>query len=317
MSTSIHELLDDLRARALDERDKGDKFEQLIRAYLTTDPEWTARFSDVWLWSEWPERGGRPDTGIDLVAANADDDGLTAIQCKFYAPARTVAKADIDSFVSASASSQFTQRIVFDTAAGWSANAEETLAGGVAQRVDIGYLTDAAIDWSRFSWATPQIVVPTGKKALRPHQQKALDDVRAGLATHDRPAGDGLRHRQDLHQPADRRGPGRRWRQRAVPGAEHPAAVPEPAGVDGQRQGRHSGPGGLLRRPADSSHGELIAATVISLLEFLLVASNVLSHSLWRQLLSVVALILLVNLVRAVRLLGQQRRVDRGGPPAT
>jgi hypothetical protein len=43
----------------------------------------------------------------------------------------------------------------------------------------------------------------------------------------------------------------------------------------------------------------------------------VLSHSLWRQLLSVVALILLVNLVRAVRLLGQQRRVDRGGPPAT
>jgi len=52
VSTSIHELLDDLRARALDERDKGDKFEQLIRAYLTTDPEWTARFSDVWLWSE-------------------------------------------------------------------------------------------------------------------------------------------------------------------------------------------------------------------------------------------------------------------------
>jgi len=186
VSTSIHELLDDLRAGALDERDKGDKFERLIRAYLTTDPEWTARFSDVWLWSEWPGRSGQPDTGIDLVAANINDDGLTAIQCKFYAPDRTVAKADIDSFVSASASSQFTQRIVFDTAAGWSANAEETLAGGVAQRVDVGYLADAAIDWSQFSWATPQIVVPTGKKALRPHQQRALDDVRAGLATHDR-----------------------------------------------------------------------------------------------------------------------------------
>jgi hypothetical protein len=36
--TSIHELLDDLHAGALDERDKGDKFEQLIRGYLTTDP---------------------------------------------------------------------------------------------------------------------------------------------------------------------------------------------------------------------------------------------------------------------------------------
>ncbi|GAA4300366.1 DEAD/DEAH box helicase [Klenkia terrae] len=170
MTGTIHTVLDRLRSEALDERDKGSKFERLIRAYLTSDPE----------------RAGRPDTGIDLVAANADDGGLTAIQCKFYAPGRTVAKADIDSFVSASASAQFTRRIVFDTAAGWSTNAEETLAGGVAQRVDIGYLADAAIDWDQFSWTTPEIVVPTGKKALRPHQQKALDDVRAGLAEHDR-----------------------------------------------------------------------------------------------------------------------------------
>ena len=96
--------------------------------------------------------------------------------------------------------SQFTRRIVFDTAAGWSANAEETLARGVAQRVDIGYLADAAIDWSQFSWATPEIVVPTGKKALRPHQQKALDDVRAGLRrARPRPADHGVRHRQDVH----------------------------------------------------------------------------------------------------------------------
>ncbi|MQA34092.1 DEAD/DEAH box helicase [Modestobacter roseus] len=186
MTGTIHTVLDRLRSEALDERDKGSKFERLIRAYLTSDPEWKSRFSDVWLWSDWPERAGRPDTGIDLVAANADDGGLTAIQCKFYAPGRTVAKADIDSFVSASASAQFTKRIVFDTAAGWSSNAEETLAGGVAQRVDIGYLADAAIDWDQFSWTTPEIVVPTGKKALRPHQQKALDDVRAGLIEHDR-----------------------------------------------------------------------------------------------------------------------------------
>lgn len=72
MTASIHDVLDELRAAALDERDKGDKFERLVQAYLRTDPEWAARFSDVWLWSEWPGRGGRPDTGIDLVAANRD-----------------------------------------------------------------------------------------------------------------------------------------------------------------------------------------------------------------------------------------------------
>lgn len=185
MTASINDVLDELRASALDERDKGDKFERLVQAYLKADLEWANRFTDVWLWSDWPGRHGRPDTGIDLVAANRDADDFTAIQCKFYAPGHKVAKSDIDSFISASARKEFTDRIVFDTAAGWSGNAEETLYG-VAHRVDISYLTDAAIDWDQYSWVTPSVVVPTGKNRLRPHQQQALDDVRAGLRVHDR-----------------------------------------------------------------------------------------------------------------------------------
>ena len=81
----------------MDERDKGDKFERLITTYLLNDPEWAARLSDVWLWTEWPGRQGRPDTGIDLVAALREEDGYAVIQCKFYAPGFTVAKGDIDS----------------------------------------------------------------------------------------------------------------------------------------------------------------------------------------------------------------------------
>ncbi|MGH3884789.1 MAG: hypothetical protein ACRDRC_15490, partial [Pseudonocardiaceae bacterium] len=45
---------------------------------------WSDRFSNVWLWSEWPGRHGRPDTGIELVAEERETAGLTAIQCKFY-----------------------------------------------------------------------------------------------------------------------------------------------------------------------------------------------------------------------------------------
>jgi predicted helicase len=184
---TILEVLDGLRAQALDERDKGDKFERLIKAYLTTDPEWTAKFSDVWLWSEWPGRSGVTDIGIDLVAANRGSGDFTAIQCKFYAPGRKVEKSDIDGFLALSMRPEFrfSQRIVFDTASGWSGNAEETLKG-VAQRVDINYLSDAAIDWSQFRWATPEVVVPTDKKQLRPHQANALADVVTGLAEHDR-----------------------------------------------------------------------------------------------------------------------------------
>ncbi|PKW14287.1 DEAD/DEAH box helicase [Saccharopolyspora spinosa] len=188
MPTTITDLLDDLRATSLDERDKGDKFERLIAAYMRTDPEWQKRFSDVWLWSEWPGRNGRPDTGIDLVARNRDTGDYAAIQCKCYDSDATIAKGDIDSFVTTSSKAEFSLRYLVDTARDWSKNAKDALDGlsVPVQRIDIRYLDDANIDWSQFSWSTPEVVVSTGKKSLRPHQQKALDAVRDGFAERDR-----------------------------------------------------------------------------------------------------------------------------------
>ena len=54
MTNSTHEdafgrLLDTLYFGALDQRDKGDKFERLMRFYLMTDPAWASQFSHVWL----------------------------------------------------------------------------------------------------------------------------------------------------------------------------------------------------------------------------------------------------------------------------
>src|SRR4051794_10801582 len=177
--TTIYEVLGELRSNALDERDKGDKFERLIKAYLLNDPEWSARFSDVWLWSEWPGREGRPDTGIDLVASLRDQDGYAAIQCKFYRPGSTVAKGEIDSFLSASSAVEFHARYIFDTAKSWSPNATDTLAHQAipVQRVDIAYLDESAFDWAAFEWTTPEVLVSLGKKALRPHQEQAVEAV--------------------------------------------------------------------------------------------------------------------------------------------
>jgi predicted helicase len=188
VAETIYEVLEDLRSAALDERDKGDKFERLVRTYLLNDPEWSARFSDVWLWSEWPGREGRPDTGIDLVAANRDDNLYAAIQCKFYRPGSSVAKSEIDSFLSASSTAAFTARYIFDTAKSWSPHATDTLARQTVpvQRVDISYLDESAFDWSAYSWTTPEVLVSFGKKALRPHQERALEDVIKGFSDHDR-----------------------------------------------------------------------------------------------------------------------------------
>lgn len=204
MTATIYEVLGDLRAQALEEqRDKGDELERLIRTYLLNDPEWLARFTDVWLWSDWPGRDGRPDTGIDLVAALRDGEGYAAIQCKFYGPGATVSKGDIDSFLSTSGGKEFTRRYIFDTAKAWSSNATDTLAHQAVpvQRVDISFLDESAFDWSQFSWTTPDVLVSTGKKSLWPHQERAVHDVFDGFRAQDRGKFD------------RRAGPGRRSRR--------------------------------------------------------------------------------------------------------
>jgi predicted helicase len=107
---TIQTILEELRQDAISNRDLGDKLERLISKYLTIDPLYQDKYSDVWLWSEWPGRGNLPDTGIDLVAKERNTDGYCAIQCKFYDPPHTLQKSDIDSFFTASGKRLFTSR---------------------------------------------------------------------------------------------------------------------------------------------------------------------------------------------------------------
>ena len=180
MSVSVHDVLQRLRETALDERDKGDKFERLVLNLLRTEPEWVNRFSDVWLWSDWPGREGRRDTGVDLVAKHRDRDGYAAIQCKFYAADHRVSKGDLDTFLSASGAEQFVSRYFFDTADDWNGTAMDTARHQAVpvQRVDLAYLDEARIDWSQYSWSTPEVLVPRGPKKLRLDQEQAVREVR-------------------------------------------------------------------------------------------------------------------------------------------
>ena len=85
--TTIHTILEEFRQAATSNRDMGDKFERLMASYLCIDPLYKDKYSDVWLWNEWPSRDNKPDTGIDLVAKERYTDEYCAIQCKFYDPA--------------------------------------------------------------------------------------------------------------------------------------------------------------------------------------------------------------------------------------
>lgn len=188
MTIGIHHVLTEFREAARDKRGLGDRFERLFASYLTIEPCYRDRFSKVWMWSEWPGRGKRPDTGIDLVAEEGDGGGLCAIQCKFYDPSSRIEKADLDSFFATSGKSPFTSRMVVTTTDNWSRHAEDLLDDERVPcvRVRLQDLENSAVDWSRFSLAKPGALQLRQKKTLRPHQQAALNDVLAGFEAADR-----------------------------------------------------------------------------------------------------------------------------------
>ena len=125
MTDGFQRVLDHIRAIAGTQAEKGRLFERLMKAYFEQDPLYRDRFSQVWLWYEWAAtRHGfdGADTGVDLVAEEQEG-GYCAIQCKCYAPGTRISKADLDSFIAASAREPFTARIVVDTGDEWGTNA--------------------------------------------------------------------------------------------------------------------------------------------------------------------------------------------------
>lgn len=81
----FNKVLEKYRKYSYSEKDKGERFERLMQAYLLTDPQYAYKFKKVWLWSEFHGKDdlGGGDTGIDLVAITVEGD-YWAIQCKCY-----------------------------------------------------------------------------------------------------------------------------------------------------------------------------------------------------------------------------------------
>ena len=187
--SALDALLDEYRARAKSEREKGTLFEELTRQFLLHDARFAHQFKEIYLWSEWPEhRTG--DTGIDLVAIPVDPSaGPVAIQCKFYALGHRIQKADIDSFLSASGKEPFGRRIVVDTSgAPWGKNAQDAIEGQQipVSRITLADLRDSDIDWRTYSLGSTQAPKTRERKVPRDHQVRARSAVMAGFEEHDR-----------------------------------------------------------------------------------------------------------------------------------
>ncbi len=154
--------------------------------YFELDPTMAQQYDAVWRWIDWPDRRGRTDTGIDLVARERDTGNYTAIQCKFYEPTHTLAKGDIDSFFTASGKTGFTNRVIISTTDRWGRNAEDALADQLipVQRIGMAEIAESPIDWD-IVWPAGDLQVnltPAKRHELRPHQQQAIDAVFRGFA---------------------------------------------------------------------------------------------------------------------------------------
>ena len=194
---TFQDILREFRQGSASEREKGGKFERLMRGYLLTSPIYAKTLKTVWMWHEFPFRSqfGGSDLGINLVALSYEGE-FWAIQCKCYLDGTAIDKAEVDSFLSTSGKSFFTDarqvnfahRLWISTTNKWGSNAEETILRQTppVNRIGLYDLENDGVDWEKLA----QGIFGDGSRQkpfeVREHQQKALDSAKEYFKTHDR-----------------------------------------------------------------------------------------------------------------------------------
>ena len=190
-ATGFQGVLNQLRESATSTYLVGNEFERLMKQYLSVDPLYKERFTDVYMWKEWAAlhtEYDATDIGIDLVARESNGE-YCAIQCKCFAEDTRVTKRQIDSFISASAGELFTKRILVHTGAELGPNVRRTIEplGSDFQVVGYGHLASRSINWPDLRQEAPeQLDYRPERFKLKDHQQEAFDDVINGFKESDR-----------------------------------------------------------------------------------------------------------------------------------
>lgn len=195
---TFKEVLNKFRTQSFTEKEKGTKFEHLMKRWLLTDPRFN-QLTHVWLWEEFPckkDFGGN-DTGIDLVAKTELGD-YWAIQCKCYAETATIDKPKVDTFISTSSrtfknevtfqTTRFSNRIWISTTDKWNSNAEEAIKNQdpPVTRISLVELNTSPVNWERLLKGIEGVdALAEGKKPFE-HQLKAISKASEYFKDHDR-----------------------------------------------------------------------------------------------------------------------------------
>lgn len=196
---SFNDVLNKFRAEATSERDKGYKFEKLMKRYLQIEPQYQNVLNKVWLWKDFPFRRdiSSQDTGIDLVAQTIDGE-YWAVQCKCFADDVCIDKPGVDSFLSTSSRSfhdeegktkQFAQRLWISTTNHWNSTAEQAIRNQNPpfHRISLTDLQNSSeyINWDELVNDVKKSVLKD-KKTPRDHQIKAINTFHEHFQDYDR-----------------------------------------------------------------------------------------------------------------------------------
>lgn len=192
-------ILEKYRKISFSEKDKGTRFERLMKNFLLSYETYRGKFEHVWLWSEFPCRkdfGGK-DIGIDLVAKTIDGD-YWAVQCKCYQETSVIDKPAVDSFLAASGmtfideqghTAKFAQRLWISTTNHWNKTAEKTIENQDPPffRLGLSHLREAAVDWEALDkGASGEKARLAETRAPKLHQKDAIDAAHEYYKTNER-----------------------------------------------------------------------------------------------------------------------------------
>lgn len=183
----INQIIGKYRASSNSQRDKGDKFERIIKGYFFTDPKYSDLVTKAWLWSEFPYRSqfGGNDTGIDIVLQVINGE-YWAVQCKCVAEGTYIDKAAVDTFLSTSSKTfetekgdihRFANRVWVSTTNNWSSTATDSLKNQTPPivRINLVDLEEAPLDWNKLE---NEVHGQSARKPVwdpKPHQKTAID----------------------------------------------------------------------------------------------------------------------------------------------
>lgn len=199
MAYTFHTIIQHIREDAYTEKDKGGRFEKIIKNYFRTSRNYASQVKDIWLWGEFPYRSqfGGKDTGIDLVIRTVIGD-YWAVQCKCYAEGAVLDKKAVDTFLSTSGRTfvndlgkriGFAERFFVSTAA----LGQNALDAMEHQQIPCHTLysweieADLTVDWKKLEDDTyGQSAAVKAERHLLPHQKEALLRAKEHYAAHDR-----------------------------------------------------------------------------------------------------------------------------------